>query len=385
MTNFQMTRFALILSLLFARAANAEAYDIGPIPPEPYVEHTKEEWLEYERDVAKYELRVEREAAAKSVTSIPWKVVAIGLAVVLLIALAIIGSFANTRWFGVLLLALAIPNAASAQSVRSVAGPGLMHGGNHNHALTGAELNHPKVKFIVPRERWSYLEPTRNNYNATYLLREIKRARAVGKPYVLGVMTGSNVPAWVPGDRYKGVIVPWAPALITEYRDLHWYLSNIEVAPGLKLKDDPLLGLVWGHVAVKASQELHTNGMERAPGYSPAKVLTAIKASIDVIAETYPGVACVVSISGQKPVQAYQPAVIAYARQKFGPRATFQHNSLGKQTTVTALHHRTLLDLAKQGVRVGSEAVQPGNVSAITKFPEATYTVWYPGDERGLR
>jgi hypothetical protein len=283
-------------------------------------------------------------------------------------------------------LSLLLASCANAQSVRYVSGPGLMHGGNHNNTLSDAQLKNPKVKFVVPRERWSYLEPKNNQFNASYLLREIRRARAAGQPYVLGVMTGGEcTPSWLPGQRYQGVLVPWEQSIRDEYRELHAYLSTLEVVPGLMLKDDPRLKLVWITGPTVPSQEMHTNGIEKAPGYTAGKMRAAWMWSIDTIADKYPGVACVLSISGQKPAQAYQPQVIAYARQQLGPRATFQHNSLGKQTDVTALHHRTLLDLAKQGVRVGSEAVQPGNVSAITKFPQATYTVWYPGDERGLK
>lgn len=284
------------------------------------------------------------------------------------------------------LLLLLLPSfAKAAEPVRYVNGYGVLQPGDRQYQLTDATLRNPRVAFIVLRDRWKYLEPTDNHFDASYLLAQRKRAVAAGKSYVLAVMTGGgSTPAWIKGDRFRikgeSVLAPWAPDLAPQYLALQTWLANLEVAPGVKVKDDPALAEVWVSGPTIPSQEMNLNGLESARGYSSAKMLVAWKQSIDTIAQLYPGVSCVLSISGQPPVQKYQPDVIAYAKQKLGKRAVFQFNSLGPQTQHNYTSLVQLRTLHGQGYRVGAEMVQANSLAGLATFPERDFAVVYPPD-----
>jgi hypothetical protein len=275
-------------------------------------------------------------------------------------------------------------------AIRTVEGYGLLQQGSRQSVLSDAQIRHPKVGFYVFRDRWNAIEPKQGKRDASYIVSQIKRARAAGKKYVLAVMTGeSSTPDWVPGDRAKGkektCIVPWAPELPQHYRALHEYLREVVVAPGVKIGDDPNCGMVWDNGPTVPSQELHTNGMEKAKGFTAPKMLGEWKASIDIITELYPGVSIVLSLSGQTPVKAYQPQVIDYFIAKAGVRATFQFNSLSGHSQRGAYHFKAILDLHHRGFRVGAEMVEQGETAGWAKFPERDFVVIYPKDEKAIR
>jgi hypothetical protein len=268
-------------------------------------------------------------------------------------------------------------------------GYGLLQGGNRNNALTAAQFANPKISFIVLRDGWSKQEPRDDAFDFRYNAAQIRRCRKAGKGYIVAPMTGASTPTFVPGPRYKNskgetVIAPWSPAIPQQYAAFVYALANSEV-DGLKVKDDPLAIAVWCTGPTVASQELHLNGLEKAPGYSPTGIVKNFTACIKSTHAAFPGRPGILSVSGQTAVQKYQPQIIAAMKAEYGKDAIFQHNSLGKQTSVTATHHRLLLDLKRQGYRVGAEMVQPGNAAGLVKFPERDYAVLYPGDERGLK
>lgn len=260
-------------------------------------------------------------------------------------------------------------------------GYGLLQGGKRNNALTDAQFKHPKIEFVVLRDRWNVQEPRDDVFNFTYNAAQIRRCRKFGMPYVVAPMTGvGGIPSHA-GSRI------WASTIPREWAKFIQMQANTSVG-GVKVKDDPLLAAVWLGCLGEPSQEGHLNGLENTSGYSPAAMLSVIKACGDatIAAFDVPGTKFIYSVSGQRAVQAYQPAALDYFKAKLGKaRFLAQHNSLGTQTSVTATHHRILLDLHRQGYRVGAEMVQPGNTAGLAKFPERTYAVLYPGDEARLR
>lgn len=268
-------------------------------------------------------------------------------------------------------------------------GYGLLQGGNRNNALTAAQFAHPKISFIVLRDRWNRQEPRDDAFDFRYNASQIRRARKAGKGYIVAPMTGGgSTPAFVTGPRHKNskgelVLAPWAPSIPAQYATFVYALANSEV-DGLKVKDDPACLCPWVTGPTVPSQELHLNGLEKAPGYNPAGIVANWKACIKATHAAFPGKPGILSVSGQTPVLKYQDQIIAAMKAEYGKDAIFQHNSLGKQTSVTATHHRLLLDLKRHGYRVGAEMVQPGNTAGLAKFPERDYAVLYPGDEAKL-
>lgn len=268
-------------------------------------------------------------------------------------------------------------------------GYGLLQGGNRNNSLSAAQFAHPKISFIVLRDGWSKQEPRDDAFDFRYNAAQIRRCRKAGKGYIVAPMTGASTPSFVAGPRFKNnkgesVLAPWSPAIPAQYAAFVYALANSDV-DGVKVKDDPLNIAVWCVGATVPSQELHLNGLEKAPGFSSAGIVKNFTACIKATHDAFPGKPGILSLSGQPAVQKYQPQIIAAMKAEYGKDAIFQHNSLGKQTSVTATHHRLVLDQKRQGYRVGAEMVQPGNTAGLAKFPERDYAVLYPGDEGNLK
>lgn len=262
-------------------------------------------------------------------------------------------------------------------------GNGLLQNGNRNGVLANDAFRDPRVAFVVLRDRWKYQEPKRGEYNFAYNAVQVRRARAAGKRYIWGIMTGKDCSA-----TYLPSVAPWSPSIADAYRKLVLALGEYKI-DGVWLRDDPLLCGTWFTGPTVPSQELHLNGMEHERGFSPAGIVANFEASIDANWEAFGkfGVPGILSVSGQPKVLLYQDKIIDLVRKRY-PKALrrFQHNSLGRQTSVQlAKHHLLLLKLHKEGELVGAEAVQPGHTSAHAKFPEATYFVNYPTDLASLR
>lgn len=270
------------------------------------------------------------------------------------------------------------------------AGYGMLQGGSRNNALTAAQFAHPKIDFIVLRDRWNKQQTGPSAFDFRYNAAQIRRCRQAGKGYIVAPMTGSgSTPAFVAGPRYKNrrgelTLAPWSPSIPAAYDAFIYAQANTEV-DGVKVKDDPLCCAVWCTGPTVPSQELHLNGLENAPGYNPAGIVSNWRRCIKATHAAFPNKPGILSLSGQAAVQKYQPQIINAMKAEYGRDAIFQHNSLGTQTTVTATHHRLVLEQERQGYRVGAEMVQPGQTAGLAKFPQRDYAVIYPGDERGLR
>jgi hypothetical protein len=285
---------------------------------------------------------------------------------------------------------------------RVLSGYGVMQQGNRQGVLSDALITHPKISFVVPRDRWKYLEPQDDVFNFSYMLSQMRRARAAGKSYVVPVMTGgSSTPIHVAGPRFaraneEPCLVPWAPSIPIEYRKLHLALANAEIVPGVKVKDDPYNVGVWITGCTVPSQEAHLNGMENAPGFSAAGMRTNWSACGRVIKDCYPNKPGIFSLSGQRPVQAYQPQVLSDLKGMFGRSVYFQHNSFKAVFEPNATHVAALRQLDSEGYRTGVEAVvtaadDPGRfgsanvMDGINKYPWCEYFVNYPNDVKNLR
>ncbi len=266
-------------------------------------------------------------------------------------------------------------------------GYGLLQGGNRNNSLTDAQLKHPKISFIVLRDRWNKQEPKQGQFDFSYLAGQIRRVRKAGKGYIIAPMTGAGAtPDFVPGPRYKNskgemTLAPWAPAIPAYYGRYVDQLANLSI-DGVKVKDDPACLSPWCTGPTVPSQELHLNGLEKAPGHDSGMIVKNWAACFKATHAAFPNKPGILSLSGQTAVLKYQPQIIAAMKAEYGKGAIFQHNSLGKQTNVNAPHHQAVLALKREGYRVGAEMVQPGQTPGLAKFPQANYFVLYPGDEK---
>lgn len=260
--------------------------------------------------------------------------------------------------------------------MKNLKGYGLLQPGNRQRALTDSEIK--SVDFVVLRERWSYLEPTQGNYDFKRLLQQMDRCKKFNKPYTVSVMTGDDCnPVRPDGTSWLAQRQPWSLSNLKSYASLQSNLSN-----ALKKGDyfSHVAG-VWITGPTVPSQEMHLNGANNYTGYSVSKMVSAWKEAIRIANTYYQDQTLILSISGQSSVKPYLDTVIAEAKALGKDRVVFQHNSLGTQTSTSALHHKTLLNLYREGFSVGAEMVQPGHYAGIKKFPQAQYVVLYPGDQ----
>ena len=244
--------------------------------------------------------------------------------------------------------------------------------------LKDEQIKHDDIKFVVLRDWWARLNPAKDKYDFSHLEKQAERVRDAGKRFILGPMTGDAGPRWIPtpraswrngGNDYRDVALPWGSPMLDEYEKLINKLSS-EFAAATP---------IWITGPTVASQEMHTNGVDKVVGYSSKKMELAWIRAINIVQSRFNN--CILSISGQSPVLKYLESVIQEAKDLGKASISFQHNSLGHQTTPAAAHEHRMRSLFFEGYNSGREMIQPGNTAAIkyhAKFIH--YCVLYPQD-----
>jgi hypothetical protein len=265
-------------------------------------------------------------------------------------------------------------------------------------SLSAELLAHKPIEWILFRDRWKYMEPKDDQYDLSLMKKELQRYVAAGKKVGILVMTGGGCsPDWLVGPRHQGVLVPWAPSIGPEFRELLGQISNLEITPGLKLRDDPRLVMVYPNGPTVPSHEMHLQGMENAPGFSAEAMYQAWAYAIDSQHLCFPNVAGGIAISVNQPVLPYLDRVLSKLRATKGPQLAFaQHNALSNKDGIrnrTYEAHKKLFDLHAQGWKVGCEALDSAQdnptrmetndfMVAVRNLPVGTYFVGYPPDWR---
>jgi hypothetical protein len=201
------------------------------------------------------------------------------------------------------------------------------------------------------RFRWSSVDKG-STWNWSYVDSQVQRAKKLGKPYMLRMMAGKHHPAWL-GDK----VVPWDT---TAQNALKQAIQRM----GERYSGDPSLHLVHlSSTANDASAEMHiADWVLKHRDYSDAKMITAWTRAIDAYRSAFPNTALALNASMEPNSKgAITFPVVAYCQSTLGNRATFQHNSLKADTSLTAKHHQLILDLGRQGWRTGFQAVGTGD------------------------
>lgn len=262
--------------------------------------------------------------------------------------------------------------------------------GDVNRPLPTKLLQLPGVDGETIRIRWHEIQPSQGVFKWGWLDQQINRCESLGLPYKILVMTGAGgVPNWAYDLR-----VPWDKTLAANYRKFVGMLGD-------KYSREPLcVGVHVTGPTYMASAEMHAKGDGRnvvnEPGYSADKMIEAWMSAIDAYADAFPNVTCCLSISGQNDALPYVRPVIAYAKQRLGKRAAFQHNALAAKTSVTASHHKLVAELGADGWTVGYEMLCPtadsqrfGSARLSDGLDKsAPQTSWwdiYPGDLEQLK
>jgi hypothetical protein len=220
------------------------------------------------------------------------------------------------------------------------------------------KLKSPVFTGIVIRERWSNVAPTATTYNWTFLDAQVARARKYSKKYILAIYTGNNAPRWLNVPLYKTAPYPWEAKMLAAH-------GNMVAALGARYGSDPnLVGVeISGPTrGPSGSLEMHlADGLTSQSGYSAQRMTSAWTQCADQYARAFPYCA-LISDGGVAP--GGRDATITmglwnYMAMAYPYQANFSHCSLKANTSLTATHHQLVVNMAKQGRRVGFEMVGP--------------------------
>ncbi len=247
-------------------------------------------------------------------------------------------------------------NSAEAQS-RQPSGYFVMQEvGSQN--IKDDKLKSPVFTGIVLRDRWSGVAPTPSTYNWAFLDQQVARARKYGKRYILSIYTGGNAPQWLNVPLYNTAPYPWDQTMLTAH-------GRMVAALGARYGADPYcVGVEIGGPTrgPSGSLELHlADGLTRQPGYSAQRMISAWNQCVDQYGRAFPGCA-LISDGGVAPGgrdSTITQGVWNYMAAAYPHQANFSHCALKANTSVTAVHHQLVMDMAQQGRRVGFEMVGP--------------------------
>jgi hypothetical protein len=251
-----------------------------------------------------------------------------------------------------------------------------------------SSLRDRSVAGLSIRVSWASLDKG-SNFDWAWLDSQVKRCRAQGKPYMLRMMTGDKSPKWIQGAWYQGAPLPWNTTAQSA-------LSQAIAALGNRYGADPLLvGVHLSSTANSGSAEMHiASGVTNVNGYSDAKMIDAWESAIDSYGAAFPNCALILNATLEPNHRGgITHPVIAYCQQRLSSRATFQHNSLKATTPMDARHHELILDLGRDGWRIGFQmACSTGDRDrfggtlnqAIARAPGASYFEIYQEDVAGL-
>lgn len=247
-----------------------------------------------------------------------------------------------------------------------------------------SSLRDRRITGLSIRASWASID-NGSKFRWGWLDSQVKRCRALNKPYMLRIMTGEHSPTWVQGAWHRGAPLPWNT---TAQRAL----AQAIAALGNRYSGDPLLvGVHLSSTANHSSAEMHiAPGVTNVYGYSDAKMIDAWASAIDSYGAAFPNCALILNATLEPNHRGgITHPVIARCQQRLGFRATFQHNSLKASTPMSARHHELILDLGRDGWRIGFQMACASSSrdrfggsfeEAIKRAPGATYFEIYQED-----
>ena len=207
--------------------------------------------------------------------------------------------------------------------------------------------------------------------NWQFLDSQVARSKKAGKPFMIRMMdTGKNP--------------PWDATALKNHAEA------VQVI-GRKYANDT--GLACVHISSTAtheSAEMHTDpAVLQRKDYTVEKHIAAWTHAVNAYAAAFPNTPIVLNASIEPDSKgAVTYPVVAYCKG-LGWRATFQHNSLKASTSLTAKHHQLIVDLGKQGWRIGFQMACPSSnrdrfggtfEQAVNKATGASYLEIYQSD-----
>jgi hypothetical protein len=261
----------------------------------------------------------------------------------------------------------------------------LLQGVNKSNVRDSA-LRDRGITGLSIRVSWASLDKG-SHFEWGWLDSQVMRCRALGKPYMLRMMTGQNSPTWIQGAWHQGAPIPWNTAAQDALRQAIAALGN-------RYAGDPLLvGVHLSSTANHSSAEMHiAPGLTSVNGYSDAKMIDAWTTAIDGYGTAFPNCAVILNATLEPNHRGgITHPVIAYCQQRLAFRAAFQHNSLKASTPMGARHHQLILDLGRAGWRIGFQMASSANrdrfggslEEAIALAPGASYFEIYQEDVGG--
>jgi hypothetical protein len=231
----------------------------------------------------------------------------------------------------------------------------LVPGGNELEKL-GRATEVEGVKGVSLAFPWDMLEPKPGEYDWSPLIKALDQLSAKGLQVMLGIAPGMTTPEWVydkgakefefvdqnpyhgkeyypEGHRFSTynenlkIPVPWDETFLTAW-------ENLVAELGRKINGKPALTMVIVSGPTRHSFEMHLpkraedKGKWLTMGYTPGKLISAWKRSIDAFAKAFPDIPLVLHLSPAIFADGVLEAVAGYGYDTYGQRFFMQNDIL---------------------------------------------------------
>jgi hypothetical protein len=227
--------------------------------------------------------------------------------------------------------------------------------------VNDAKLKSARHQGILIRESWARLNPSKGQYNFSFLDNQISRCQSFNKQFILSIYTGSNAPVWIPGSKFgpsgKLAPLPWNVDMLNAYAEMMGALAN-------RYGDNKLLvGVeIGGPTCPDMSIEMHfTSNVQSQKGYSEQAMIDAWKKCGRAVADAFNNVA-VITDGGPAPgggKETINNAFYDYMFKTYPNQFNVSHCALSAGTNEDWIGHTLVSGHKKKGGRIGFEAVGP--------------------------
>jgi hypothetical protein len=236
----------------------------------------------------------------------------------------------------------------------------------------------PEVDGVSVRAGWGTIQPQENKFVWTPFDLEIGRAKESGKKVILRIYTafrGRRMAEWLYGKGAERFVstetqtfvekvgtkmstpVPWDPIFLKAWTHLIAVFGRrYDKEPAVVMVQMAGLDYTGGEMHLPKTKEDVAHW--KAIGYSKDRLVGAWRTVIDAYADAFPNKYLALDVSLPVLRDGTVEEVVAYAREKLGPRFCIQHNALSAGTVQEGFPHRWIKENQEPAI-VGFQELCP--------------------------